>query len=169
MSSYRYQTPTPRTFNVLPAGDYMAVITEAEEPYEKNSKQILKTTLTIQPSGHTVFYYAWSGQTAAGEYRDNIGELLLAANRAPAVGEEPKWAKLKGAKVKVRLKVEPDQNGEERNVIHWVYAPKKAGKPSGGGQSVSTDEFLKAREKGMQASGGGEPEQDDLPYACDRG
>src|SRR4029077_17512394 len=87
MSSYRYQTPTPRAFSVLPAGDYMAVITEAEEPYEKNSKQILKTPLAIQPSGHIVFYYAWSGQTAAGEYRDNIGELLLAANRAPAVGE----------------------------------------------------------------------------------
>ena len=164
MSSYRYQTPTPRTFNVLPAGDYQAVITEAEEPYEKNGKQILKTTFAIQPSGHTVFYYAWSGQTTSGEHRDNIGELLLAANRAPTVGQEPNWAKLKGAKVKVRLKVEPDQNGEERNVIHWVYTPKQAGKPAAKGQSVSTDEFLKARAKHDVASGGGETELDDLPY-----
>lgn len=164
MSSYRYSEPTPRTFNVLPAGDYQAVITEAEEPYEKNGKQILKSTLSIQPSGHTVFYYAWTGKTAAGEYRDNIGELLLAANRAPAVGQEPNWAKLKGAKVKVRLKVEPDQNGEERNVIHWVYTPKQAGKPaSGKKESVSTDEFLKARKK-QETTDLGEPEEQDLPY-----
>ena len=165
MSTYRYSQPAPRTFNVLPAGDYQAVITEADEPYEKNGKQILKTVFAIQPSGHTVFYYAWSGQTAAGEHRDNIGELLLAANRAPAVGQEPNWAKLKGAKVKVRLKVEPDQNGEERNVIHWVYTPKQAGKPaSGKKESVSTDEFLKARKKQEVASGGTEPEPDELPY-----
>ena len=164
MSSYRYQTPTPRTFNVLPAGDYQAVITEADEPYEKDGKQILKTVFAIQPGGQTVFYYAWTGKTKAGEYRDNIGELLLAANRTPAVGQEPNWAKLKGAKVKVRLKVEPDQNGEERNVIHWVYTPKQAGKPATKGQSVSADEFLKARAKHDVASGGTEPEPDDLPY-----
>ena len=164
MSSYRYQTPTPRTFNVLPAGDYQAVITEAKEPYEKNDKQILYVEFAVQPTGHMVFYRAWTGKTKAGEYRDNIGELLLAANRAPALGQEPNWAKLKGAKVKVRLKVEPDQNGEERNVIHWVYTPKQAGKPAAKPESVSTSEFLKARAKQEIASGGGEPEQDDLPY-----
>jgi hypothetical protein len=164
MSSYRYQEPPPRTFGFLPAGDYQAVITDAEEPYEKNGKQILKITLTIQPGGQTVFYYAWTGKTVSGEFRDNIGELLLAANRAPAVGQEPNWAKLKGAKVKVRLKVEPDQNGEERNVIHWVYTPKQAGKPAARPESVSTSEFLKARAKQEIASGGTEPEPDDLPY-----
>ena len=163
MSTYRYSEPTPRTFNVLPVGDYQAVITEAEEPYEKNGKQILKTVFSIQPSGRTVFHYVWTGKTASGEYRDNIGELLLAANRAPAVGQEPNWAKLKGAKVKVRLKVEPDQNGEERNVIHWVYTPKQAGKPAVKGQSATTDEFLKARAK-QEIASGGEPEPDDLPY-----
>ena len=165
MSTYRYSEPTPRTFNVLSAGDYQAVIAEAEEPYEKDGKQILKIVFSIQPSGQTVFYYAWTGKTKAGEYRDNIGELLLAANRAPAVGQEPSWAKLKGAKVKVRLKVEPDQNGEERNVIHWVYTPKQATKSaSGKKESVSTEEFLKARKKQDVASGGAEPEPDDLPY-----
>src|SRR4029077_15273843 len=147
MSTYRYQPPTPRTFNVLPVGDYQAVITEAEEPYVKdNGNHVLKVTLSLQPSGSRVFYAPWTGKTAAGEFRDNIGELLLAANRAPAVGQEPNWAKLKGAKVKVPLKVEPDQNGEERNAIHWVYAPKKAGKPAAAAaseQSASTDEFLK--------------------------
>jgi hypothetical protein len=166
MSTYRYSEPLPRTFDVLPPGDYMAVIASAEEPYEKNGKQILKATLSIQPSGRTVFYYAWSGKTASGEYRDNIGELLLAANRAPLIGEEPNWAKLAGAKVKVRLKVEPDQNGEDRNVIHWVYTPKKASTsgPAAGEQSVSVDEFQKARKKQIVASGGNEPEEDQLPY-----
>ena len=166
MSSYRYNEPPPRTFNVLPNGDYQAVITEAGEPYiNDKGNHVSKVVLSIQPGGQTVFYYPWTGKTAAGEYRDNIGELLLAANRAPAVGQEPNWPKLVGAKVKVRLKVEPDQNSEERNVIHWVYTPKAAGKPaSGKKESVSTDEFLKAREKQVVASGDAEPEPDDLPY-----
>ena len=173
MSSYRFQTPAPRSFSLLPAGDYQAVIAEAEEPYEKNGKQILKTQLAIQPGGQTVFYYAWSGNTAGGEYRDNIGELLLAVNRAPAVGTEPNWAKLKGAKLKLRLKVEPDQNGEERNVVHYVHIPKlaDAGKPAAptAQQKFSQSEFVKAREKQIEASGGSEPEPDSIPYACDRG
>ena len=165
MSTYRYSEPTPRTFNVLPVGDYQAVITEAEEPYVKdNGNHVLKVTLSIQPSGSKVFYAPWTGKTAAGEFRDNIGELLLAANRVPAnKKEEPEWTKLIGAKVKVRLKVEPGQNGEERNVIHWVYTPKQAGKPAVKGQSAATDEFLKARAK-QEIASGGEPEPDDLPY-----
>ena len=149
-SSYRFQTPAPRSFSLLPVGDYQAVITEAEEPYEKNSKLILKTQLAIQPGGQVVFYYAWSGNTASGEYRDNIGELLLAANRAPAIGTEPNWAKLKGAKLKLRLKVELDQNGEERNVVHYVHIPKlaNAGKPAAAPQqNFSQSDFQKAREK----------------------
>jgi hypothetical protein len=126
MSTYKYQAPSPRAFSVLPAGDYIAVITEADEPYEKGGKQIMKVILAVQPSGSTVFYYPWQGHTAAGEYRDSIGELLFAANRAPASGEEPNWAKLQGAKIKVRLKVEPDQIGVDRNAVHYVHAPKKA-------------------------------------------
>ena len=164
-STYRYQTPPPRVFSVLPAGDYMAVITAAEEPYEKGGKQIMKTQLAIQPGGQVVFFYPWAGHTAAGEYRDSIGELLFATSRAPASGEEPDWAKLAGAKVKVRLKVESDQNGVERNVIHYVYTPKKADatvKPTE--KSFSQSEFLKARGKQVIASGGAEPESDELPY-----
>src|SRR4029077_14122923 len=92
----------------------------------KGGKQIMKIILSIQPSGSTVFYYPWQGHTATGEYRDSISELLFAANRAPASGEEPNWAKLAGAKIKVRLKVEPDQMGIDRNAVHYVHAPKKA-------------------------------------------
>jgi hypothetical protein len=167
MSSYKYQTPTPRTFSVLPAGDYTAVITEAEEPYEKNGKQIMKTQLAIQPNGQLVFYYPWAGQTKDGEYRDSIGELLLAANREPKAGEEPQWSKLAGAKIKVKLKVEQDQSGVDRNAVHYVIAPKKAdaGRPAATQQSVSTSDFMKARAKQVTASGGEkEPEPDELPY-----
>ena len=143
----------------------MAVIASVEEPYiNHKGNHVLKAILAIQPSGQTVFYYPWAGKTVSGEARDNIGELLLAANRAPKAGEEPKWSALSGAKIKVRLKVEPDQNGEERNAIHWVYTPKKAGKPAASGQSVSTDEFLKARAKGISASGGEEPDPYDIPF-----
>jgi hypothetical protein len=165
MSTYRYNEPAARTFSVLPAGDYIAVISQAEEPYEKGGKLILKTVLTIQPSGTTVFYYPWHGATKEGEIRDSIGELLFAANRAPASGEEPNWAKLVGAKIKVRLKVEPDQMGIDRNAIHFVHTPKKAGVPAKPTEkSFSQSEFLKARGKQTDASGGGEPEPDNIPY-----
>ena len=170
MSTYRYNEPSSRAFSVLPAGDYIATIAAVEEPYEKGGKQILKTTLAIAPSGQTVFYYSWAGHTAAGEYRDSIGELLFAANRAPASGEEPNWAKLVGAKIKVRLKVEPDQMGIDRNVVHYVHVPKKveagkpAEKPSATQQSFSSSEFQKARAKQLTTAGAGEPEPDDIPF-----
>ena len=164
-STYRYQEPSARTFSVLPAGDYVAVIASVDEPYEKSGKQIMKTVLAIQPSGSTVFFYPWAGHTASGEYRDSIGELLFAANRAPASGEEPNWAKLQGAKIKVRLKVEPDQMGIDRNAVHYVHAPKKAGVPAKPTEkSFSQSEFLKARGKQIETSGGGEPEPDSIPY-----
>jgi hypothetical protein len=164
MSSYRFQAPPPRAFSVLPPGDYMVIITEAEEPYEKGGKQIMRTQLAIQPSGSVVFYYPWAGHTKDGEYRDSIAELLLAANREPKAGEEPQWAKLVGAKIKVRLKVEQDQNGADRNAVHYVVAPKKAdtGKPAATQQSFSQAEFQKARGKQLEASG--EPEPSDIPY-----
>ena len=170
MSTYKYQTPPPRAFAVLPAGDYQATITEADPPYEKGDKLVMKTVLAIAPSGTTVFYYCWAGHDKTGEYRDSIAEILVAANRAPAPGEEPNWAKLVGAKVKVRLKVEPDQNGTERNVVHFVYAPKQGDAPAKPTEkSFSQSEFLKARGKQIEASGGSEPEPDSIPYACDRG
>ena len=164
MSTYRYNQPTARTFNVLPAGDYIAVISQAEEPYEKGGKLILKITLAIQPSGAVVFYYPWHGATAAGEIRDSIGELLFAANRAPASGEEPNWAKLVGAKIKVRLKVEPDQMGIDRNAVHYVHVPKKADTMRPTEKSFSQSEFEKARQQQMAAAGAAEPEPDDIPY-----
>ena len=162
MSTYRYNEPSPRAFSVLSAGDYIAVITAAEEPYEKGGKLILKIQLSIQPGGSTVFYYPWAGATAAGEIRDSIGELLFAANRAPASGEEPNWAKLVGAKIKVRLKVEADQMGIDRNAVHYVHAPKKATVAKPTEKSFSQSEFLKARGQQMEASG--EPEPSDIPY-----
>ena len=152
---------------MLPVGDYVAVITEADEPYEKGGKHIMKIQLAIQPSGQVVFYYPWAGNTAAGEYRDGIGELLFASNREPARGEEPDWAKLVGAKVKVRLKIEPDQNGVERNAVHYIHVPKKAdaGKPAAAvQQKFSKSEFEQARAKQTLASGGEEPEPDSIPY-----
>ena len=164
MSTYKYQEPAARTFSVQPPGDYIAVIASADEPYEKGGKQIMKTVLAIQPSGATVFYYPWAGEDKNGDYRDSIAELLLAANHAPASGEEPNWAKLSGAKIKVRLKVEPDQMGIDRNVVHYVHAPKKAEVLKPSEKSFSQSEFLKARGKQIEASGGGEPEPDSIPY-----
>ena len=164
MSTYKYQEPSPRAFSVQPPGDYIAVIASVDEPYEKGGKQIMKTVLAIQPSGTTVFYYPWAGEDKNGDYRDSIAELLLAANRAPASGEEPAWGKLVGAKIKVRLKVEPDQMGIDRNVVHYVHTPKKAETVKPTSKSFSQSEFLAARSQQIEASGGGEPEPDSIPY-----
>lgn len=164
MSTYKYQEPPPRAFSVQPSGDYIAVIASVDEPYEKGGKQIMKTILAIQPSGTAVFYYPWAGEDKNGDYRDSIAELLLAANRAPASGEEPDWAKLSGAKIKIRLKVEPDPMGIDRNVVHYVHTPKKADTLKPTEKSFSQSEFLKARGKQIEASGGGEPEPDNIPY-----
>jgi hypothetical protein len=169
MSTYKYQEPAARTFSVLPIGDYIAVISSVDEPYEKNGKQVMRVILAIEPSGTTVFYYPWAGEDKQGEYRDSIAELLLAANRAPASGKEPDWAKLVGAKIKVRLKVETAPTGIDRNVVHYVHTPKKADTMKPTEKSFSQSEFLKARGKQIEASGGGEPEPDNIPYACDRG
>ena len=126
--------------------------------------RLMKVILAIQPSGQTVFYYPWAGDTQGGKYRDNIAELLLAANRTPASGEEPEWTKLVGAKIKVRLKDdEVDQNGVKRNTIGLVYTPKKVDTMKPTEKSFSQSEFLKARGKQIEASGG-EPEPDNIPY-----
>ena len=63
-----------------------------------------------------------------------------------------------GAKIKVRLKVEADQNGVDRNAVHYVHVPKKAdaGKPAAAvQQKFSQSEFEKARAKQTEASGVG--------------
>ena len=170
-STYRYHKPPERqAFGPLPAGDYQFIVSSVDEPYEKNNKWILSVKLAIQPDGTPVFANPWSGKTNAGEERDGIAEFLQAINRAPRDGEEPDWTELAGARGKCKLKVEIAQMGalagKEVNKVDYFHAPKQIG-PSANKQSVSKNEFEKARRKQVEASGGGatpEVDEDNIPY-----
>lgn len=114
-------------FGALPDGDYAFVISLADPPYQKNDKWIMSVKIMIEPQGVPVFANPWTGNTKDGEFRDGIGDLLVAVNRAPAVGQEPNWAKLVGAKGKVRLKTEIAQMGalagKEVNKVAFFHRP----------------------------------------------
>lgn len=171
--SYVYNEPPKRDFSALPEGDYVAVVIECGEPYvSATGKDVVAVKLAIQPSGHHVYYRPWAGKTKDGEFRDNIAEFLKAVNRAPALGKEPNWNSVLGAKGKCKLKVK-EYNGDEQNDVAFFYAPRDAkpattradAAPQAQQQSFSASEFEKARAKQQTATAGaGEPEPDDIPY-----
>ena len=57
--------------------------------------------------------------------------------------------------------------GKMVNKVGWFIAPKQIG-PSASKQNLSKNEFEKAHQKQVEASGGAADETDDMPYACDR-
>ena len=55
--AYTYNEPPKRNFAALPEGEYMAVVVECGEPYVSASgKDVVAVKLSIQPSGHHVYY-----------------------------------------------------------------------------------------------------------------
>ena len=131
---YRGEPEGQKVFGALPEGDYAFTVSSADAPYYKNQHWILAVKLSIQPQGIPVFANPWTGTTTAGEERDGIAEFLLAVNRAPAPGEEPRWDRLVGARGKCRLKVEIAQMGalagKEVNKVHSFHRPKQVGPAS---------------------------------------
>ena len=174
-STYRFHKPPERqaAFGPLEEGDYNFIVSECGEPYEKNDKFILPVKIAIQPDGVPVFANPWAGTDKNGNDRDGIAEFLISCNRAPKVGEEPDWDEVAGARGRCHLKQEEAQMGALKgkmvNKVGWFIAPKQVG-PSASKQSVSKNEFEKARQKQVEASGGGagEIDEDNIPYACDR-
>jgi hypothetical protein len=171
MNTYKFRgAPESRAFGPLPQGDYSFVVTGADAPYYKNDKWILALKLTIQPQGLPVFANPWSGIDRNGEDRDGIAEFLLAINRTPAVGEEPDWGKLIGAKGKCRLKVEIAQagalEGKEVNKVAFFHRPKVVGPTSEPAKQGYSPSAVKAAAQAAQADLAGDPdrEPDDIPF-----
>src|SRR5258708_14503993 len=163
---YRYHgAPESRAFAPLPAGDYSFVVSSADPAYYKNNKWVLEVKLTIQPQGMSVWAHPWSGVDKNREDRDGIAEFLIAVNRLPALGEEPEWGRLIGARGKCRLKVEPDQNDIERNKVSFFHRPKQVGPTTEQPPpSYSEPEVKKAAKAAQAAAGGDDPGPDDLPF-----
>jgi hypothetical protein len=130
-SSYKFGGGEERKiFGPLPEGDYNFAVTECPEPYQKETGNwVLNVRLNILPNGETVFGVVWSGTDKNGDARDGIGEFLMAVNRAPAIGQEPAWRKVVGAKGKCRLKIEIAQQGalagKEVNKVAFFHRPKE--------------------------------------------
>ena len=153
-----------KMFGPLPQGDYNFVVAECPEPYQKESGNwVVNVRLNILPNGETVFAPVWSGVDKNGDVRDGISEFLIAVNRAPAVGAEPNWAKVTGARGKCRLKIEIAQQGalagQEVNRVAFFHKPKQVEPSSGASQQME-----QTQAKVKQAAGVNEIEPDDIPY-----
>jgi len=170
MSTYRFNTPPLRngSGDLLPAGDYLYVVTDCDPEGPNPSKSgrgfTLSIKIAIQPAHQIIFAWPWAGVDASGVHRDGIAEFLLSCNRASKVGEEPVWSKVIGAKGKCRLKVDKDLNGIDRNYVHYWYTPKRVGLQESATSGYTQSEFEKARQKQSEATRGVEPEPDKIPY-----
>jgi len=168
MSDYRYHgAPEQRVFGPLPPGDYAFSVASCDEPYQaKSGNLVLPLKINILPQGIPVFANPWCGTDKNGEERDSIAEFLLCINRAPAIGQEPQWAKLVGAKGKVRLKVEIAEQGtlagKEVNKVAFFHRPKEIGPATKTQASVQQHE--QAQQEVKAAAGGTEFEPDDIPF-----
>ena len=169
MNTYKFAGGEDRkAFGPLPAGDYPFRVAECPAPYQKDDgKWVLNVRLSILPGGETVFAPVWSGTDKNGDDRDGIGEFLIAVNRAPAVGQEPLWAKIVGARGKCKLKVEIAQQGalagKEINRVERFYRPKEIGP---GTQTASQPEVKTGQAQTKQAAADvtNQFEPDDIPY-----
>ena len=171
---YRGEPEGQKTFGALPDGDYAFTVSSADAPYYKNQHWILAVKLSIQPQGVPVFANPWTGTTTAGEERDGIAEFLLAINRAPAAGEEPRWDRLVGARGKCRLKVEIAKMGtlagKEVNKVHYFHRPKQVGPSTEPPrQSFTPEEYKKSQEAIAKTVAGPvgsdlDVEPDDIPF-----
>jgi hypothetical protein len=177
MSNYRYRgEPEQRVFGPLPEGDYQFVVAEIDEPYTnpKSGNDVLPVKLSIQPQGVPVFANPWTGTDKNRVKRDGIAEFLLAINRTPALGAEPDWKRLVGAKGKCRLKVEIAAQGslagKEVNKVAWFHRPRQVGPTA---EQPPRQSFTEAEIKASQAAisktlAGKDPDldvaPDDIPF-----
>lgn len=126
---YLYNGPpeSRQAFEVLPEGDYDFEVLQADPPYQKNAKWVMRVRLVIRPSGHTVFASPWTGEAANG-FRDQIAEFLHCVNRVPKVGLEPDWDNLVKASGTCHLAVEIASQGKlagkEVNKVAYWHVPK---------------------------------------------
>lgn len=120
-TNYRYQEPSKPIFALLPPGEYSYVVLEAEPPHIKpeSGNHVMNLKLGVGPEQKHVTDSPWAGATG-----DKIASFLASCNRAPAVGQEPEWHRLVGAKGRVKIKIRPAscQYDEKNEVSYYIHA-----------------------------------------------
>ena len=109
MNTYKYNEPSPPPqFGPIPEGDYNFTVIEAGEPYHSAAGNfVLAVKLQVGPEKAHVYDNPWAGDNG-----DKIAQFLKACGRAPAIGQEPAWNKLIGAKGRCHIKIETAQQGK---------------------------------------------------------
>lgn len=127
--SYKYNEPPPApVFGPIPEGTYDFTVLEAGEPYESTKgNDVLPLKLQVGPEKAHIYDNPSAGTDKHGEPFDKIGQFLKACGRAPAIGQEPAWNKLVGAKGRAHIKIEIAQQGklagkEVNKVGYYVFA-----------------------------------------------
>jgi hypothetical protein len=158
---------------ILPEGDYQFRVLECGEPYlNQNHNWVVKIKLAILPTDQWVWDQPWSGQTAAGEKRDGIGDFLLAIGRSTAVGKEVDWDSIVGARGTCRLRQGEigagNRKGQKRNEVHYYYRPKQVGPTAEAPRQSFTEQEIKQSQAAIAKTLGQDPdldvEPDDIPF-----
>jgi hypothetical protein len=173
MSTYRYQgAPEQKIFGALPEGDYQFTVAMADPPYEKeNGNLVMSVKLTILPDNVPVFCNPWQGTDRNGDPHDQIAEFLLAVNRVPKIGEEPKWSALVGARGRCKLIQELAQQGKLAgkpvNKVSFFYRPREVGPTTEEPRSFTKEE-AEASRRATAKKADRDPdldvEPDDIPF-----
>jgi hypothetical protein len=173
MKDYIYRGDRGRSAGpaeVVPSGDYDFILTDCSSPHEGKSNPdntVIDIEIEIKPSGVKVLAHPWCGVTRDGEERDHIGDFLHAINRVPKIGERPRWNQLVGARGRCRLKIEPDLNGIDRNVVHFFHRPKEVGPTTENPRSFTKEEVEASRKATVKAAERDpdlDVEPDDIPF-----
>jgi hypothetical protein len=175
MSTYKYMgPPEQKIFGALPEGEYQFTVAMADPPYEKeNGNLVMSVKLTILPDNVPVFCNPWQGTDRNGEPHDQIAEFLLAVNRVPKIGEEPKWSALVGARGRCKLIQEIAQQGKLAgkpvNKVSFFHRPREAGPTSEQPQARSfTKEEVEKSRKATSKKAERDPdldvEPDEIPF-----
>jgi hypothetical protein len=146
----------------LPEGDYNFIVTECDKPYlSQKDNWVLRVVISIPFEGEQIAITAWPWSRSEQnntDGRDDIGDFLLAVNRASKKNEAPDWPQVIGAKGKCRLR---QREGTDSNEVHYFYKPKQVGPAAE--QEFSKEEFARAR-KQATAKAGAPGDLEDIPF-----
>jgi hypothetical protein len=127
--SYKYNEPPPApVFGPIPEGTYDFTVLDVGELYiSPKGNDTLPLKLQVGPEKAHIFDNPAAGTDKNGEPFDKIAQFLKACGRAPAIGQEPAWNKLVGAKGRAHIKIEIAQQGkltgkEVNKVAYYVFA-----------------------------------------------
>lgn len=157
--------PIPARKLLEPGGPYPFVVLDANPPTKnKNGNWVMKNVkLGVGPEKKWVFDNPWSGVDKNGDVHDNIKKFLHAIDRLPAKGQAPNYSRLLGAKGTCHIKIEQDQNGEDRNKIRYYITPRETGSPPSSVQHAAPPPVIAGKEW-LSKDPGLDVEPDDIPF-----